>query len=189
MTLIFAKTLPPFPWWIRDAFFFNRNPQMKFLLSGTMPSHTKRSWKNFHTPSPPSWRFFEKNRRLRRRRPPRPLGGRPRFVWFLCFLSVLIFYFIFFLTSGCFRDPRRSSMRIYFWTLAHECSGLSLHSSDMFHISSWRSWRLQARCTIPFFLSFCLCLRLRFQTASSWIKILVPLSPLFPHKWKFQLFN
>ena len=42
-------------------------------------------------------------------------------------------------------------MRIYFWTLAHECSGLSLHSSDMIHISSWRSWRLQARCTIPFF--------------------------------------
>ena len=39
-----------------------------------------------------------------------------------------------------------------FQTLPHECSGLLLHSSDMFDISSWRSWRLQARCTIPFFL-------------------------------------
>ena len=42
-----------------------------------------------------------------------PSGGRARFVWFLCFRSDRIFYFIFFLTSGLFSGPRRSSMRFY----------------------------------------------------------------------------
>ena len=80
-------------------------------------------------------------------------GGRGLFDF--C-VFVVYWYFILFVSwrQGCFRDPRRSSMRIYFWTLAHERSGLSYHSSDMFYISSWRSWRLQARCTIPLFFSF-----------------------------------
>ena len=80
-------------------------------------------------------------------------GGRGLFDF--C-VFVVYWYFILFVSwrQGCFRDQRRSSMRIYFWTLAHERSGLSYHSSDMFYVSSWRSWRFQARCTIPFFFSF-----------------------------------
>ena len=91
---------------------------------------------------------------IERRRPPAlRAGGRGLFDF--C-VFVVYWYFILFVSwrQGCFRDPRRSSMRIYFWTLAHERSGLSYHSSDMFYISSWRSWRLQARCTIPLFFSF-----------------------------------
>ena len=77
--------------------------------------------------------------------------------------DVVTWYFIlcFFLTSGMFSGSE-ASMRIYFLTLAHERSGLSFHSSDMLCISSWRLWRLQARCTIPFFFLFDLYLWLRF---------------------------
>ena len=78
-------------------------------------------------------------------------GGRLRFVWFLCFRSVLIFYFICFLTSGMFSGSEALKHEIYFQTLAHERSGLSYFSSGMLYISSWISWRLQARCTIPHF--------------------------------------
>ena len=68
---------------------------------------------------------------------------------------VVYWYFVYSFSccQGCFQDSRRSSMRICFQTLAHDRSGLSLHSSDMVYILNWRSWRLQARCTIPF-LSF-----------------------------------
>ena len=89
-------------------------------------------------------------------------GGRGLFDF--CAFVVDWVFILFFLSwrQGCFRDPRRSSMRICFQTLAHERSGLSLHSSDMVYISSWRSWRLQARCTIPSFSFFVFLVKLSY---------------------------
>ena len=82
-------------------------------------------------------------------------GGHSLFDFCVC---VVFWYFILYFSwrQGCFRDPRRSSMRICFQTLAHDRPGLSLHSSDMVYVSNWRSWRLQARCTIPLFFFLCI---------------------------------
>ena len=103
-------------------------------------------------------------------RPARRAGGHGLFD----FRAFVVYWdFIIFISwrQGCFRDPRRSSMRICFQTLAHERSGLSLHSSDMVYISSWRSWRLQARCTIPSFSFFVFLVKLSYcyHIISTWI--------------------
>ena len=78
------------------------------------------------------------------------LCPRPFSVAFCAFVVTWSFFVSW--RQGCFRDLRRSSMRICFQTLTPDRSGLSLHSSNMIYISSWKSWRLQARCIIPFFL-------------------------------------
>ena len=64
----------------------------------TKSQYTTKAQKS-NKPCPPARRTgWGKNLRKKKGRPlfTRPSGGRPRFVWFLCFRSVLIFYFIFF---------------------------------------------------------------------------------------------